>query len=221
MTEHVFRPGNGRGRAVVGLFISGIVTSLLAIGVFALQIDILLRMGAGGTWTEAEAETIDQWIMLVVGIDALVLLVGAVAFLVWLYRVRSNLPALGATDLRWSPGWAIGWWFVPFANLYFPFKVVKEVWQASGADDDPVARPDAETPEVLLWWWGLYLGSSIGGRAADQIYEASSETIDGLIIGTLVVIVGHALLVVATIPAIKVVKGINRRQAERHKVIAF
>jgi hypothetical protein len=46
-----------------------------------------------------------------------------VAFLMWEYRVVRQLGALGL-DVGATPGWAIGWWFVPFANLVKPFKII-------------------------------------------------------------------------------------------------
>jgi hypothetical protein len=57
--------------------------------------------------------------------------------------------------LRFTPGWAVGWWFVPFANLVKPFQTVRELWKAS----DPGA-PDwwgSETLPVIGWWWGGYV----------------------------------------------------------------
>jgi heme/copper-type cytochrome/quinol oxidase subunit 2 len=44
-----------------------------------------------------------------------------VFFLIWEYRAYKNLSALNAQNLEHSPGWAVGWWFIPFANLVKPF----------------------------------------------------------------------------------------------------
>src|SRR5262245_14862724 len=54
---------------------------------------------------------------LVVG---LVLVYTAVVFIVWLYRARRNLAIWGILGLGWGPGWAIGGWFIPLANLLIP-----------------------------------------------------------------------------------------------------
>ncbi|QYO65100.1 DUF4328 domain-containing protein [Leptolyngbya sp. 7M] len=44
-----------------------------------------------------------------------------VLFLVWLYRAHKNLFSLKPTHLDFSPGWAVGWWFIPFLNLVRPY----------------------------------------------------------------------------------------------------
>ena len=75
-------------------------------------------------------------VVAVVGLlDVAVLVATGITFLMWFHRVRANLPALGVTDARWSPGWAVGWWFVPVMSLFRPYQVAAEVWQAS----DPAA----------------------------------------------------------------------------------
>ncbi len=50
-----------------------------------------------------------------------------VLFLIWIYRAFGNLSVLKARNLEFSPGWAVGWWFIPFANLVKPFQVVGEL----------------------------------------------------------------------------------------------
>lgn len=50
----------------------------------------------------------------------------AIFFLIWLYRVYGNLRSLGASTVEYTPGWAVGWFFVPLANLVIPYKIVHE-----------------------------------------------------------------------------------------------
>lgn len=39
----------------------------------------------------------------------------------WIYRAHDNLRAAGVTDLEFTPGSSIGWFFVPIMNLFKPF----------------------------------------------------------------------------------------------------
>ena len=66
---------------------------------------------------------------------------------VWACRCFRNVGALGAANLRWSPGWAACGWFVPLANLAIPYLVVRELWVASAGGGRPPAL-------VLAWGWG-------------------------------------------------------------------
>src|SRR4029077_9871820 len=44
---------------------------------------------------------------------AVIVTTTSVMFLIWFRRLYSNLAALGAQELRSTPGWAVGWWFIP------------------------------------------------------------------------------------------------------------
>ena len=85
-----------------------------------------------------------------------------VFFLVWIYRAHKNLKALGATDLNYSPGWAIGGFFVPILNIVRPYQVITEIWKASAYK----ARRSRGAswlyeplPIFITAWWGLWLFS--------------------------------------------------------------
>ncbi|BCJ42847.1 hypothetical protein GCM10010168_04130 [Actinoplanes ianthinogenes] len=59
-----------------------------------------------------------------------VFLFTVVTFLVWLHRASTNLWNTGHR-LKWRPGWAIGAWFIPLANLVLPLLVFREIDQQS------------------------------------------------------------------------------------------
>src|SRR5688572_6359973 len=68
----------------------------------------------------------------VLGLVFFVLFVIATVFwCMWVYRTYRNLPALGAEGLNYSPGWAVGYYFIPVLNLFRPFQVMRETWRAS------------------------------------------------------------------------------------------
>ena len=81
----------------------------------------------------------------------------SVAFLFWFHRVQKNLPALGGRELKYTPGWAVGGFFVPFLNLVRPIQVMREVWHGSdpsglerdGAPDGPMIRNQLGTPWLV------------------------------------------------------------------------
>lgn len=58
-------------------------------------------------------------------------LVALAAFLTWAYRAQRNLPALGVSRPRFTPGWAIAWYFVPILSLIRPFQVMSETFAGS------------------------------------------------------------------------------------------
>lgn len=219
MTDQVFLSGSGRAKVVVWLFIAGIVTALLSIGSDIAEIELLQRIGGGGNWTMAEAEANDLRTAVIATLDGLVIAAGMIAFLIWLHRVRANLPALGIEDARWTPGWAVGWWFVPVWWWFRPFQVVKEIWKASAPEARPNSWRDASTPALLGWWWALYILGMFASNIAFRKSMSGPETADEFIASSMAYIVSEGLWVIATIPAIMVVKGIDRRQTERHDAL--
>lgn len=54
-----------------------------------------------------------------------------ISFLIWLYRSTANLKAKGFEGLRISPGWAVGWWFVPVAFFWKPYQALSQLDRAS------------------------------------------------------------------------------------------
>lgn len=99
-------------------------------------------------------------------VQSIAWLVGAIVFLVWLYRAVGNARALGATDMMVSPGWAVGWYFVPLANLFMPYATMRELWKAS-------ARPRdwqlADAPPTIVLWWVFWVLGNITGIAAFRL----------------------------------------------------
>lgn len=80
----------------------------------------------------------------------------AVAFCRWFYRAYANLPALGERHPRFTPGWAIGYFFIPVLNLFRPYQAAKEIWAAS------TGRPHG----LLVAWWALWLFANFAGNAS-------------------------------------------------------
>jgi hypothetical protein len=79
-----------------------------------------------------------------------------IVWLIWQHQATANLWARGYQGLRTTPGWAVGWWFVPFANYAMPLVAMLEL--------DRRSTPDGTTRRagaVLGWWWAAWLVCSI------------------------------------------------------------
>ena len=70
---------------------------------------------------------------------AALMLATVVLFLTWFYRARKN-AGLSTWRQRWSPGWAIGSWFLPPVLLWFPYQIMADIWRA-GRPAGPRDRP--------------------------------------------------------------------------------
>ncbi len=106
-------------------------------------------------------------------------LVAAVAFAVWTWRVVANARTF-KPSMNASPGWAIGWYFVPIASLWKPFGYMQETWDASSA------QMSRHGSALLRWWWGLWIASTILSSIGTQL--AAAEQGRGLGLGMIMVI---------------------------------
>ena len=79
--------------------------------------------------------------MSLLGVENLITLVTMIMFLVWIHRVFVAIRESGGTT-SWSPGWAVGGWFVPVANAVIPWLTVRDALKSLGK------------PTVLagVWW---------------------------------------------------------------------
>jgi hypothetical protein len=143
----------------------------------------------------------------------------AIFFLMWLYRVNRNLRPLGASVVEYTPGWAVGWFFVPFANLVMPYRVVNETWVRS---DPRLSEPGEESwqqsgsSSLLGWWWGIWMVSSFIDRAVFRL-SMNAETPDQFFTLAKVELLSDAFTIVSALLAISVVRGIDKRQEVRSK----
>jgi hypothetical protein len=82
----------------------------------------------------------------------------AIAVAFWIYRAHKNLAEAQHKRLEFTPGWSVGWFFVPVANLYMPYKAMREAWDVSlvGSGEDTT-----HAPPLLVLWWSSYLAGNI------------------------------------------------------------
>ena len=128
----------------------------------------------------------------------LLLLTTMVVFLLWMQRANKNVRALGAQGIRCTPGWAVGWWFVPIATLFKPYQAMREIYQAS----DPGAGPAswAGRPAGLVGaWWAAWLGTGVSLVVLQDAAEAHPGA---------VLVVSASLLLVAAVLASQVIKKV-------------
>jgi hypothetical protein len=90
-------------------------------------------------------------------VDLLALLTCIVLISRWIYRTNANAH-LFSDGMTISPGWAVGWYFIPFANLVKPYQAMKETWLASHYGSDWGA---GEEPVMIRWWWLLWIVTNI------------------------------------------------------------
>ncbi|WP_265564771.1 DUF4328 domain-containing protein [Streptomyces hygroscopicus] len=141
-------------------------------------------------------------------------LVTGVVFITWLYRVRVNAEYFAQDVCTMARGWAIGAWFVPVGNLWLPYRVASEIWQAS-AQNAPDGSWRTISKALVTAWWTLAITSAVIGRAG-SILTDSAITLAGLRHAVALTALGDLLNAVAAVLAIVFVRRLTRMQQAPH-----
>ena len=142
-----------------------------------------------------------------------------ILFLVWMHRASENLRFLGALGQRFSPGWAVGWWFIPIMNLSRPYQAMAEIWKGSAPDLRSGGRIDwkyGSVAPLLGWWWGLWVAFGLCGVIAGFVWAGESDAVPSS--GALwLYLLASALMFGTGVLAILIVRRITSRQEEKHR----
>lgn len=137
------------------------VKLLIAAYVVASLAVVAGQLGEIAGSVDLEAEDGNLAVQMIVSLAYLALSVVFIASIVlvamWIYRAHANVRTAGIT-LEVTPGWAVGWFFVPIANLFKPFQAMRELWNASHNTSDGYTQ---ESPPALKLWWGFWIVSNV------------------------------------------------------------
>jgi hypothetical protein len=163
-----YRSPRGVGRALARLLGMAVVLDIAAAAGFYAKFRRLDAARGGAGPMEPAARAAGELEELVAVALIAVLLAIAPVFIVWFHRLYTNLPALGAAELRFGRGWAIGAWFVPLLNLWRPKQIANDIWRASDPQSDAGTGPQWQqrpVAGVVHLWWALYLLSNLVNQA--------------------------------------------------------
>jgi hypothetical protein len=137
--------------------------------------------------------------------------VSGVCFIVWFRAAYGKLQRAGE-QLRFSRGWSIGAWCVPFMSLVRPKKIANDLWRAS---DSLATRPSGRlqghqstrpVSPVVHWWWGLYVAGGLIWAIGVALSRSSGSAGDTVVqvlrlerTGFYMSLVGAASLILAAV----------------------
>ncbi|MZG02798.1 DUF4328 domain-containing protein [Streptomyces sp. SID5614] len=209
-------------RSPVGL--ARAVTALLGVVIAADLFAIVTGLRVRALWDRlATDEAVDVFgpdgasaerlYLLSGNVQNLANLVTAVVFIIWFHRTRRNAEVFDPSVQRMGPGWAVGGWFVPVANFWFPYRVASGVWEASAQ-----TRPDGgwrtlpRTP--LNLWWGAWIAAVLAARVTGRLWERAEEPAE-IVRAAGLVAASDAVDIVAAVLAVLYVRAVTGMQVER------
>ncbi|MGW8885089.1 DUF4328 domain-containing protein [Streptomyces sp. NPDC055749] len=213
--RHQLRSPAGLAKAVVILLGLVIATDVLAIAA-GLNVRSLLGDAIAddfASFDEAAADSADRLYFMSGSFQVMAMLATAVVFIIWFHRVRMNAEVFDASAQPMKPGWTIGAWFIPIANLWLPRRIAGGIWTASAqTNTDGSWRTVSHAPINL--WWGVWVFSLLFSRYTAKQYE-QAELPQEIMDAAGLVVLSDALDIVAAVLAILFVRKLTRMQGER------
>lgn len=158
--------------------------------------------------TAALGEANDQRQVLVSEIRGIVFLISGFLVLKWIYRANVRARRLGAEGMKFTAGWAVGYYFIPIFFLWRPYQSMKEIWQASQNPDD--WKSARHSPIIDVWWALSLLILFTPGLSSTSL--ENRQTIADLIQINLTVQVYQVILISMLLALLYIVNRIEQMQ---------
>lgn len=205
---------SGQTRAVVAQICLAISAFVAVLGAMHFLSGFnLIAQARSGLVTQADANAFDVDTLVLQGADMLLFFPTGIVFLAWLSRSVDNAPVLGAGRPSVTPGWSIGWWFVPIANFFKPYQIVRDLNTRLA----PVAL--AAGNGVILAWWIAWIARY--PAEVVQLGLAAPVNLDSLGGWFMAGVVYDAVTLAAAALAVLVIRQVQARAVARAAEMAI
>jgi hypothetical protein len=220
-------PGQGLTYATLVLIAFCLLMDLVSLAVSGLV--VLPRVGdkrlgnANDPFGKPGAATPPDPDLVLVGLldcsRLMVLLPAGIVFLCWTYRAYKNLNLFRMAGLQYSPGWAVGYFFIPIVNLFRPCQVFQEMWRAS---DPTVTRPGdydwnrSGNSALIGFWWAAWIIAGLSAYGSSFASMNPNSRISEVVALSMVPLALHTL---AGVLILAVVWGLRARQEAKFQAI--
>jgi hypothetical protein len=170
-----------------------------------------------GNFSDAirRADDADDLVSASASFYGLVQLAIVVLFIIWQFRGAKNNEALDRRGARFGPGWSIGAWFIPIANLVIPVMIMQDLWRGatpSTPRGDPRWRSARGSWLVGVWWTAWLLSLLRFGASSAALRDNSS--LSDIETGNAIALAGTIATAIAAVLAAVVVWTLSRRQLD-------
>lgn len=150
--------------------------ALIAIGSNLMEYQLLTDFQNGVYFSQemavADAETNDQRQQIIAISYMALFIVSGFLILKWIYQANQNVRFLGAKNMEFTPGWSIGFYFIPILALWKPYQAMKKIWKAS---HNPQNWQLEKANLVLGIWWFSWIANSMVGQAVFRMSRRAEE----------------------------------------------
>lgn len=206
-----YRSPRARAKLVTAALVLDLAALLVVGALLWDSLGVANAIIAGEDVSEASFAMLEQRATEMEVVAGGLLIACAVMFCLWTFRVAKNAAAMGAR-LTITPGWALGYYFIPIVSWWMPYSAMAQVWDAS--DPDPRSDPyQSRSHALLLGWWLSWLAS----RGVHLVVSRWDEPADAQAWADQIALgfVGLGVEAVAVVLAITMIWKLTRRQEAR------
>lgn len=207
----VLRSPQGTATAVTALLSVGAVVALLSAWGKLTRWQNMKEVLADPPGTDHSGMAAADMSNALIGlVQSLTMLATTVVFIMWFHRVRCNAEVFRPDGFSQSAGWAIGGWFVPIANLFFPYRTARETWNASTQNAPDGSFRSVSGAPVVAWWLACVAAWFLDGLASYEYRKAMDPAAvrDASSLG----VVADLVIVVAAVLAVLFVRKLTALQ---------
>jgi len=211
------RPNQERFKYAQILIYMMLILELVLIFSELLQYLLLQEVFEGSFVSDERLEQNDLRQLIVVVLYVVIYVISGITFIQWFRRAYYNLSQNIKTE--YTNGWAAGGWFVPIISLFYPYKIMKELYEKTNAiiKSSTSSNIDNVSIKTIGIWWAFWILTNVTGRIISKLPEA--ETVEILINHTLISIANDFLGVVLAFLVLKVMGDYNDLEKKYHKVV--
>lgn len=205
--QRPWRSPRARANWTIVLILVHIVVVLINIALTLSTIDQFQRIQTSEQVPKSQAFSKERTILLLYGIT---LFSVVISFLTWINRASKNLASIGVENQRFGPLAAVVWWFVPFAWIWMPYRVVAEIWTGSHPQKHP------PPPILMLWWLAWVISNFVYSMVLAIPSDSPDTTINQLILQRRFELVSDVISIPAAVLLIWIIWRITHGQIQKH-----
>ena len=212
------KPNEQRSQNAILLIWIALAMNCISLVSSYFQYDLLQTAANGGEISAEDITSNDNREQAIGIIQLIIFVVSAITFIQWFRRAYFNLH-LRVNRLSHSEGWAAGCWFVPIVNLFRPYQIMKELFQATHfflKRNEVHTREHFSMPSLSLWWTFWIIDRFVGQFVLK--YSMKADTIEELTTSTIAQLISNGIGIVLAIITINIITEYSKLELVLHKV---
>lgn len=210
-------------RAEIAVYIFWGIVGLSAISVFSsfLQFNLLNAVKEGILISDSDADFNDMREAVIGALEFIISIASIFAFLYWFRRAYGNVSRTKIMQTEHEETWAIWSFMIPIISLWYPYKIMKEIWgksQKITQSINPEYKIDYNTTHIGVWW-AAYLISNVMGQVSFRL-ALEAETLDELINMTLVQATCGMIEIPAALVTLVVIKNVSKKEDDLYQAMS-